>query len=243
MPLLANPSFAQFSQEIGLASLGASEDDISKLATVREIQLSPNGNPLKYLHFLSSPLQLYFFTVEFGLCRQPDNTFKVFGAGLLSSVAELNHAITTTEKIKRFDPDVTCREECIITAYQNAYYYTDSFEEAKDKMRAFAETIQRPFGVRYNPYTQSVEVLSNAQKITALISELKGDISIVSSALRKISATDMELDVNKLTQMLTPSMQISSPMDEAKTPTVASPVRSSDEEDRVSPNALEVVNN
>lgn len=54
---------------------------------------------------------------------------------MLSSVAELQHAITTTEKIKRFDPDVTCREECIITAYQNAYYYTDSFEEAKDQMR------------------------------------------------------------------------------------------------------------
>ena len=80
-------------------------------------------------------LQLYFFTVEFGLCRQKDGSFKVYGAGLLSSVAELQHAITTKEKIKRFDPLVTCKEECIITAYQNAYYYTDSFEEAKDRMR------------------------------------------------------------------------------------------------------------
>ncbi|XP_063624598.1 tryptophan 5-hydroxylase 1-like [Cydia splendana] len=183
MPMLANTSFAQFSQELGLASLGASDEDIDKLAT------------------------LYFFTVEFGLCRSPDGSFRVYGAGLLSSVAELKHALTTSTKHKRFDPEVAVNESCIITSYQNAYYYTDSFEEAKEKIRVFAEGIQRPFVVRYNPYTQSMDVLSNAQKITALVRELRGDISTVSSAIKKISAQDSTLDVENIASMLHTGLQ------------------------------------
>lgn len=72
--------------------------------------------------------------MEFGLCKQ-EGQMRVYGAGLLSSVAELKYALDSPDKIRRFDPDVTCRQECIITAYQDAYWYTDSFEEAKDKMR------------------------------------------------------------------------------------------------------------
>lgn len=144
---------------------------------------------------------MYFFTVEFGLCKQ-DGELKVYGAGLLSSVAELKHAIEARDKIKRFDPEITVKEECIITSYQNAYYFTDTFEEAKEKMRAFAGEIKKPFQVRYNPYTQSVEILSNAEKIAALVSELRGDLCIVSNALKKIHEQDETVDVEGIERLL-----------------------------------------
>lgn len=68
--------------------------------------------------------------------------------------------------------------------------------------RTFAGRIQRPFGVRYNPYTQSIEVLSNSQKIAALVSELRGDLCIVSNALRKIHEHDETVDVEGITSLL-----------------------------------------
>ncbi|KAG9336342.1 hypothetical protein JZ751_002689, partial [Albula glossodonta] len=158
VPLLAEPSFAQFSQEIGLASLGASDDSVQKLATC------------------------YFFTVEFGLCKQ-DGKLKAYGAGLLSSVSELKHALSGNARIMPFDPRVTCKQECIITTFQDVYFVSEGFEDAKVKMREFVKSIKQPFTVCYNPYTQSVDVLKDTSSICRVLGELQHQLGIVGDAL------------------------------------------------------------
>ncbi|XP_064489923.1 tryptophan 5-hydroxylase 1-like [Ornithodoros turicata] len=171
-PMMADSNFAQFSQELGLASLGASDEEVEKLATC------------------------YFFTVEFGLCKQ-NGEMRVYGAGLLSSASELRHALTSEAKVLAFDPVTTCEEEPIITAFQNVYFYTESFDEAKQQMREFAKTIKRPFGLRYNPYTQTVDVLTNTRKIANIVSELKGDLCIVTNALSKLTPSELPETLNR----------------------------------------------
>ncbi|XP_054480232.1 phenylalanine-4-hydroxylase [Anoplopoma fimbria] len=161
VPLFADSSFAQFSQEIGLASLGAPDEFIEKLATV------------------------YWFTVEFGLCKQ-GSEMKAFGAGLLSSFGELQYCLSDEPKILPFDPAKTSLQKYPITEYQPVYFVAESFEDAKEKVRKFAATIPRPFSVRYNPYTQSIEVLDNAQQLRNLADSIKGEMAKLCEALRKL---------------------------------------------------------
>ncbi|GFO14894.1 tryptophan 5-hydroxylase [Plakobranchus ocellatus] len=96
------------------------------------------------------------------------------------------HALGEKALKNVFEPLHMCKQECLITTFQDVYFYTDSFEEAKDKMRQFAGTIRRPFAVRYNPYTESVDVLDSTRGIATVVSELRGDLCIVSDALKRL---------------------------------------------------------
>jgi phenylalanine-4-hydroxylase len=156
VPMFADPSFAEFSHKIGLASLAASDEDIDRLASC------------------------YWFTVEFGVLRE-GNDIKAYGAGLLSSFGEMewacankpsiecresggmmqHHPDLEKPELRPFNPLDAAVQPFPITTYQPVFYCADSLNDAKKKMDSFCDSLARPFFPQYEPLTQSI-VISKA---------------------------------------------------------------------------------
>jgi tyrosine 3-monooxygenase len=87
------------------------------------------------------PPQLYWFTVEFGLCREGGEV-RAYGAGLLSSYGELLHALSQKPSVqyRAFEPNKAAVTEYDDQAYQDIYYVAESFEDAKAKLRLITKT-------------------------------------------------------------------------------------------------------
>jgi phenylalanine-4-hydroxylase len=76
--------------------------------------------------------------VEFGLCVE-NGELKIYGAGLLSSSAELKHVVRGIRNgeicIQKFTVEDAYQTECVVTSYQKRYFYTESIEHAKTELR------------------------------------------------------------------------------------------------------------
>ncbi|XP_039647189.1 tyrosine 3-monooxygenase-like [Perca fluviatilis] len=149
-------------------------------------------NPALYicltLFYCALSLQLYWFTVEFGLCKQ-NGTVKAYGAGLLSSYGELVYALSNEPEYKPFNPEETAVQPYQDQTYQPVYFVSESFEDAKTKMRRYSATIKRPFAVRYDPFTCSVEVLDQPGKIQNALSQMREELKTLHSALETFSSS------------------------------------------------------
>ena len=135
-PMFADPGFAELSQEIGLASLGATDDDIERLA------------------------RCYWYSVEFGLLWE-NGQRKAYGAGVLSSVRELERACAggvPEDAFRPWDPEAAAREPYPITHLQPRYLVADSLEGARTKLQRFCASFHRPFRARYDAATKRVWV-------------------------------------------------------------------------------------
>ena len=102
VPLLSDPVFADYMQMYGRRAMeaGASIDRLARL---------------------------YWYTVEFGLIRTPAG-LKIYGAGILSSAAEVKHAISgnAVERLPFEAASVMCRPYQI-DKLQDTYFVLDDF--------------------------------------------------------------------------------------------------------------------
>lgn len=134
-PMFAHQEFADFSQEIGLASLGASEVELKRLAAI------------------------YWFTIEFGMCKQGGKP-KAYGAGILSSVGELAYCVTDEPEFKPLDPYEIAQHHLSfpISSMQPTYFIAESFAKAKQQITDYCDDISKPFAVSYNSSNDTVTV-------------------------------------------------------------------------------------
>ncbi len=111
-PMLAIPEFADLSQRIGQGSLKASDQQVERLAT------------------------LYWFTVEYGVVRQ-QGELRAYGAGLLSSFGELEHALAGTVEVRSFDPWEAAETPYPITTFQPLLWEVPSIAAAFSRIAEY----------------------------------------------------------------------------------------------------------
>ncbi|GLG98846.1 Protein henna [Gryllus bimaculatus] len=176
-----------------IENCGFREDNIPQLEDVSNFlrdstgfSLRPVAGLLSSRDFLAGlAFRCFWFTAEYGLCKQ-DGQLKAYGAGLLSSFGELQYCLSDKPELRPFEPAKTALQKYPITEYQPVYFVAESFENAKEKMIKYAHTIPRPFGVRYNAYTQSIEILDSKPQIENLVDGIHHEMQILLNALKKL---------------------------------------------------------
>lgn len=72
---------------------------------------------------------LYWFTLEFGACKEGDQKLG-YGAGIASSIAEIENLMSPNAKFEPFEPYKNYKETYPIQKVQESYKVTETFEKA-----------------------------------------------------------------------------------------------------------------
>ena len=115
IPMFTNPNFADFSQFIGHGARIASDKQLEELG------------------------RLYWFTVEFGMVEH-EGEIKAYGAGLLSSFGELEHAFGDEVVRKPFDLEEVINTDYDYSDMQPLLFVIPSYAELKEQTRKYIES-------------------------------------------------------------------------------------------------------
>ncbi|HXS35240.1 MAG TPA: phenylalanine 4-monooxygenase [Flavipsychrobacter sp.] len=121
-PLLVNCAYASFMEGFG------------KLA----IQWLHNPEAIALLG------RIYWFTIEFGLLRER-NENKIFGAGIISSIEETKHSMSSKSGKIAFDIEEMLTTDYRTDTLQNNYFVINSFEELCAALPTISLLIKKTF--------------------------------------------------------------------------------------------------
>ncbi|WP_196481112.1 phenylalanine 4-monooxygenase [Burkholderia vietnamiensis] len=126
VPLLIEPVFADYMQAYGRTALAVADDDAA----------------------LARLARLYWYTVEFGLIRDPRGTngLSIYGAGIVSSKGESLYSVESAAPNRLgFDLERVMRTKYRIDTFQKTYFVIDDFAQlfalADVDARALAERL------------------------------------------------------------------------------------------------------
>ena len=111
-PMFTNPNFADYSQFVGHGARIANDEQLEALG------------------------RLYWFTVEFGLVEEGSDV-KAYGAGLLSSYGELEHAFSDNVERRPFDLERVINTPYDYSDMQPILYVIPSYTELKEVTRKY----------------------------------------------------------------------------------------------------------
>jgi len=125
LPLLADPLIADFL--LNLAAIAA-----------------------KYLHseeVIEAIARLYWYTIEFGLVKEQNNT-RIYGAGILSSIAETKHCISPQATRVPFNLEQILNTPYIKDEFQQQYFVLDSMDELTASIPQLETALQNIYQIK-----------------------------------------------------------------------------------------------
>jgi phenylalanine-4-hydroxylase len=113
-PMIVHPRFADFYQQIGQAALACTDPAVAEQLT-----------------------RLYWFTVEFGLVRNPGG-LRIYGNGIVSSYGETLHSLTDAVEKRPFVPEAVARQPYDIWHFQEVLWVIESFTQLEAEFARWA---------------------------------------------------------------------------------------------------------
>jgi len=222
-PISADPEYSAYLQKFGEYGMKAvfSKEDYDIYEAIRYLSIIKEftGTSQAEIEFAEKDLEekmnavvhasesnllsrMHWWTVEYGLVGTPED-FKIFGAGLLSSVGESKHCLT--DEVKKLPLDVSCANyQYDITNMQPQLFVARDFTDLLQALEDFADTMSfRKGGLKSMELVKETQqvgtvVYASGLQVSGIISEIITDSNSNPIYFKTSGSTQLAIDDKEL---------------------------------------------